>query len=125
MPRFKKRDVGFFVYQVPSREVSQTRLNQCFLERYPARRLDDRRESRRLGVVEGGLSFATMDGFRSRRAPAFLEYPGEDFVDVAQLAFQVEGVLDLAGGHAPGDILVGQHELVKVQIFLPRAHGVT
>ena len=40
---------------------------------------------------------------------AFLEYPCEDFVDVAELTLQVKRVFDLAGGNVAGDVLVFEH----------------
>src|SRR5882757_6048396 len=55
---------------------------------------------------------------------AFLENPGEDLVDVAELTLQVKRVLDLASGNAAGDVLVFEHELVEIQILFPRSHGV-
>src|SRR5215470_14107758 len=59
------------------------------------------------------------------RGLCYAEDPREDLVDVAQLAFEIEGVLDLASRNALGDALVIQHKLVEVEILLPGAHGVT
>src|ERR1700686_4309583 len=52
------------------------------------------------------------------------ENPGKDFVDVAQLAFQIEGMLNGPPRNETRDLCVFEHQVVEVQVICPSAHGV-
>src|SRR5579859_2717379 len=47
----------------------------------------------------------------------------EDFIHVAQLPIQVEGMVELLAREARGDLLVFAHQGAKVQSLLPGTHG--
>src|SRR5579871_2758918 len=53
------------------------------------------------------------------------EYPGENFIDVAQLTLQVESAINLSAGDAASDFFVIENKGPEIQTFFPCLHGVS